>query len=173
MIHLFKKNKNLALAILLLLTLSISSVFGFMLSRSDTIENNFEAASPSCQIVESFNGNQKTSVQIQNTSNIACYMRLRMVTHWVNDQNEIVGQPTEQLVVDFDNSQWIRTGNTFVYKNPVQPKDFSAELLKSPLVLEEKTVDEVHLRQVVEIFAECIQAEPKDAVKESWNVNIQ
>lgn len=65
---------------------------------------------------------------------------------------------------------WIadKDNATYYYTTPVKATQLSPELLKTPLTLAEETWNGGTVYQVVNVFAEAIQAEPKEAVEAAW-----
>ncbi len=75
------------------------------------------------------------------------------------------------------NSGWIEgNNNIYYYTEPIDSGEYTKNEMCKPFTLIEKevlrgtTVTTVY--QVVEVFAEAIQAEPDTAAKEAWNVTI-
>ena len=66
---------------------------------------------------------------------------------------------------------WIRDedNDTYYYTKKVAPDAFTTTLLDSDITLR---LSSEGYRQVVEVFAEAIQAEPDEAVTSSWGVTI-
>ena len=144
------------------------SVYAYMFRITNNVENVFVPAQVDCTVAEEFDGTQKTSVTVKNTGNIKAYIRVRLVSYWVNE-DDIVSKPSEMPVVQVTD-EWVSdtANNTYYHKKPVKSGEFTSELLRSEITL----VSEDGYSQVVEIFAEAIQAEPTDAVTAAWNVNL-
>ena len=171
------KNKKLILAAALLAAALCGTAVAYMFKVSQQ-KNSFIPAQVSCTVHEkvSASNNRKTEVTIENTGNITAYLRLRLVTYWVNtdaDDNEyIVAKASKELSILYDDSKWKKGFNdTYYFINPVDADKSTENLLTNEQVIElEKDTD--GNRQVVEIFAEAIQAEPVDAVISSWGVTL-
>lgn len=161
----------LALALLLTATM-IGSVFAYMYRRTETVTNQLVPAEVNCQVVETFDGSKKTGINVRNTGNIDAYLRVRLVTYWVNEQGEIVAEPSQMPEIRFNNDDWLSgTGNTYYYKSPVAPDQTPpVDLLSQPITL--TTANDGKYSQVIEVFAEAIQAEPSGAVTSSWKVTL-
>lgn len=173
------KNKRfhvLYLAAVILLSLAIvGTVAAYMFRVTQTEENLFVPAEVSCQVHETTDDamTQKTGITVENTSNISAYLRLRLVTYWVDISTgtaQIVSKPSE--MPDFDIAAgWIRgSDDTYYYTSPVSPDGFTSELLASGSVI--PLAEEDGYLQVVEVFAEAIQYLPYDAVENSWHVTL-
>lgn len=140
-----------------------------MFRSTESVKNQFEPANVTCKVEEVFNGTEKTSIKVQNTGNIPCYLRLRLVTYWVDKDGKIVGKPSPTLVVPIDETHWKKgEDDTFYYLTPVEPGKSTGELLKASLPLGTDEFNNETVYQVVNVFAEAIQAAPQKAVEEAW-----
>lgn len=156
----------LALSLLLTVTM-VGSVFAYMFHRTETVTNDLIPARVSCQVIEEFANNTKSSITVKNTGNIDAYLRVRLVTYWVNEQGEIVAEPSQMPEIRFNNG-WLRgTGDTYYYSSPVAPDQTpTVDLLEETITL--TTANDGKYRQVIEVFAEAIQAKPAGAVEDAW-----
>lgn len=160
----------LALSLLLTATM-IGSVFAYMYRRTETVTNQLKPAVVSCAVEEKFAENTKDSINVRNTGNIDAYLRVRLVTYWVNEQGEIVAEPSQMPEIRFNNG-WLKgSGNTYYYSSPVAPDQTpTVNLLAETITL--TTANDGKYRQVIEVFAEAIQAQPEKAAENSWGVTI-
>jgi len=181
-----KTNKYvLALVILLILVASVGSVAAYMFKQTGTVNNILISAVVDCKVHEQVNGapgeittgnitaSSKDSIKIENTGNVKAYLRVKLVSHWEDADGNIVAKASQMPAIDYDDGNWIKgNDDTYYYKNPVDATDgtdLTAELLKTPIELRKS--DEGYY-QVIEVFAEAIQAEPADAVTEAWGVTV-
>ena len=77
----------LYLAAVILLSLAIvGTVAAYMFRVTQTEENLFVPAQVSCAVYETADDamTRKTGITVENTSNISAYLRLRLVTYWVD-----------------------------------------------------------------------------------------
>lgn len=154
-------------ALLLSLILACGSVFAYMFMRTDSYITTFSPAQVSCDVSETFDGSQKSSITVKNTGNIPAYLRVRLVSYWVDGEGNVVPKDPPDLSFTV-NSGWIKgVDHTYYYTEPVEPND-DLDLLASPIEL----IEQDGYRQCVDVFAEAIQAEPAAAVTESWNVTL-
>ena len=155
----------LVLALILVCTVTLA----YMFTRTERTVNQFSKAIVSCDILEKFEDEiSKTEITVKNTGNISAYMRVRLVSYWVNGDDKIVGKTAQ--VPSFDLADgWIPLGDdTYCYTRPIAVGDKTPNLLTTAMTLQ-KEDDYI---QVVEVIADAIQSEPTDAVKESWNVSV-
>lgn len=185
------KRKSLILllivAVAIVSALLIPAAVALMLRKSPNFNNSFIPAQVSCAVDETFVGNKKTSVKVDNTSNIPVYIRLRVVTYWQDSKGNVVARtsPVNEFGEDwkYDDTNWLYDAKeqTFYCKKPVGVGGETAELLKlqdafQGIQLTPKTetyngVDFVYY-PVMEFVAEAIQSQPGKAVTESWKVTL-
>ena len=167
-------NKHRILLVLLVASLSVllilcGTALAYMFRQTEYIDNEFTPANVSCSVVEEFDGVQKASIRVQNTGNIDAYLRVRLVSYWVDADGNIVAKPSKLPEITLA-SGWIKgANNTYYYRTPVAPSDLSETLLSAPIILEK---DENGYLQVVEVFAEAIQSKPLGTVTDSWVVSV-
>ena len=166
--------KHRILPVLLIASLAISlllcgTVLAYMFTQTEYKDNEFTPANVSCKVFEKFDGTQKTSIQVQNTGNIDAYLRVRLVSYWVDADGNIVAKPSAMPEINMA-AGWIKgANNTYYYTKPVSPAAYTGSLLSSPINLEK---DENGHMQVIEVFAEAIQSKPYNAVINSWKVSV-
>ncbi len=166
--------KHRILSVLLIAELVVSlllcgTVFAYMFRRTEYKDNEFTPANVACKVVEEFNGVRKASIQVQNTGNIDAYLRVRLVSYWVDADGNIVAKPSAMPEINMA-AGWIKgANNTYYYTKPVGPSAHTGSLLSSPITLEK---DENGYMQVIEVFAEAIQSKPYNAVTNSWKVSM-
>lgn len=173
-----KSKKNLKKILLALLAVSIIAAIGataaYMFKTSDKAQNNFVPAKVTCKVEEVFDeaAGIKKSVKAQNTGNIDAYLRVRLVSYWVDDNGDIVGKPSEIPTPEYNTAAWDYDEKNFTYycKTPIAPNGLTPELLANDaqIVLQTSTLDDKPVYQVVEVIAEAIQANPKTAAEEAW-----
>lgn len=160
--------KTTFLVLISLLILLCGTTFALMLRQTDTLDNQFKPAIVSCAVAESFDGTVKTSIAVKNTSNIDAYLRLRLISYWVDSKGNIVSKSSQMPSVSVADG-WVKgSDNTYYYSQPVAPNEPTPNLLDKKITL----VQENEYLQVVEVFADAIQSKPTDAVIESWHVTL-
>ena len=156
------------LAVILLSLAAVGSTLAYIAASSDTVTNTFEPARMACAVLEDFSdGTVKKNVCIQNTGDGYAYIRVKLLPYWYEkDADTIVAKSA--WVPEFTPGQgWTLGADGYYYYNvPVAPGDTTSVLIPAVTLGQ----DDVSLaRQVLEIMASCIQAEPADAVKEAWS----
>lgn len=174
-----KVKKIIILISVITLIIAVGVLLAFMFKDSNEVKNKFEAPVVMCEVSETFYASTgvKSSIKIKNTGNIDEYLRLRMISYWVDGDGNIVGLPSVMPEVQYDTAEWIKGANdTYYYTGIVSPDGFTPELLTSPITLDSTTVDmfgtSTQVRQVVEIIPEAVQAAPTSAAADMWGVEI-
>ena len=168
-----RKNKRLITVVTALVLLGLvlcGTVISYMFHISEQKDNLFTPAKVSCKVLEEFADNKtKSSIVVENTSNIAAYLRLRLVSYWVDGDGNIVAKPSKKLTFAIANGWKAGPDDTYYYISPINSANKTPNLLAEgeKIVLEQ----EDGYSQVVEVFAEAIQSEPTAAV-ESWPVTL-
>lgn len=167
----------LLLAVIIAVSIPLASAY--MVKQTEKISNVIEIAQVSCSVSEKFDGQKKTSVTINNTSNIEAYIRVRVVSYWQDSKGNTVARASEMPEFTVSNAWIADTANqTYYCKTPIKAGDATPEflannffiLLRSDTQIHNDVVYEYH--QVVEIIAEAIQSLPADAVTSSWGVTV-
>lgn len=140
-----------------------------MFKQTESKENDFLPAAVSCTVAEVFDDREKSEITVTNTGNIDAYLRVRLVSHWVDAGGSIVAKPSPLMEVSVSDGWIAGTDNTYYCKAPVAPGAKTINLLFSPIVLQEDF--ENGYVQVIDVFAEAIQSKPERAVKNSWRVS--
>ncbi|MGN0165553.1 MAG: hypothetical protein ACI39R_05165 [Lachnospiraceae bacterium] len=171
----FKKKKAIILFLAVLILLAVAAItIAFMFKKSETATNEFVPAQVSCQVIEMFDGTEKSSIKVKNSGNTFAWLRIHLVSYWVDEDGNVVGKASEMPELSYDTSNWIKgSGEVYYYTQPVAAGDTTEnDLLTAPLTLKEDSYNGVNVYQVIELFAEAIQSKPNDAVTDSWNVTI-
>lgn len=168
-----KMLKRVILILALVLLALCGTTFALMLRQTDALDNRFEPAVVSCEVEESYTHPTKSSIKVKNTGNIDAYLRLRLVTYWVNGKGEIVFGKADMPTITLCDGWIAGADNTYYYTTPVTPvtpDNLTGELLSSAITLTQDAENDRY--QVIEVFADAIQSEPEKAVTGSWGVTL-
>ena len=191
-----KSNKLITiLAVIVVLVVavtSISAVVAYMIKRSDAVKNTFVPAKIDYNVVENFDGKNKTSVKVQSTSNTDTYVRVRVVTYWQDSKGNVVARTSPEVGFGANNGgtwkynaeDWLydAANSTFYLKTTLAPHattddilslagTFTGIKLESETGTESGTVEFTY-HPVVTFIVEGIQADPTRAVTQSWGVTL-
>ena len=190
--HLKKHRPGRAKALLLiaslavLLTATVGSTAAWLVSKPAAVENDFVPGKVACQVLENFGTESGTSVKrnvrVKNNGNTDAYIRVLLVFTWKDDKGNIFSnKPQEgkdyQIVMD-DLTDWIMQksdeGVYFYYKKRVAPEEETRNLIESLYQIATVTGPENGTYKLsVDILADAVQANPPQAVKDSWGVAVE
>lgn len=161
----------LLISLLLIFTVTVSGTVAFLVTQTDGLTNTFTPSHVSCTVTERFDGTTKSNVNVTNTSDIDAYIRVKLVSYRVNGDNQHIGG--EAVVPQFTpGADWVKQGEYYYYTKPVAPDEKPATDLIDSINLVGSYNDADGGKQVIEVIAEAIQAEPKDAVRDAWGEAI-
>lgn len=165
-----KAKRILLWALLVSLILVCGVTIAYLYRTTNDVKNVFIPGKVDCEVTESFDKNSgvKSSITVKNTGNIDAWLRVRLVSYWVDANGDIMPVASEMPRVSIANGWHDHENNTYIYTTPVAPDGVTENLLGSNITLTTKTVDGVTCYQVVEVFADAIQSKPADAVTEAW-----
>lgn len=176
-----KRLKKWVIAAAVLVTVAAVGVtLAFMFKRAN-VKNTFAPAEVACTVHEKLDGediteaaakgSEKSDIRVENTGKVNEYLRVRLVSYFVDAEGNVTGAEPSVYPDIILNDGWIAGGNhTYYYTKTVEPGEFTPVMCQ-PFTLAEKVLrDGTTIYQVVEVFAEAIQADPPEAVKEAWKV---
>lgn len=189
--HLKKHRPGRAKALLLiaslavLLTATVGSTAAWLVSKPAAVENDFVPGKVACQVLEKFGTESGTSVKrnvrVKNNGNTDAYIRVLLVFTWKDDAGNIVSNKPKKgndYQINMDLTDWIMqesdAGTYYYYKKPVAPKaetDVLIELLRQADGVTGPENGKYKLS--VDILADAVQADPPEAVADSWGVAVE
>lgn len=174
--------KILVVAAVFAMVMAVGTTLAFMFKRT-SVKNHFVPATVTCKVHEKLDGNEhsdgihmgnrKSEIHVENTGNYNAYIRVRIVSYWVDADGNTIGMPAQIPKPELANEKWLSGENdTYYYETPVAPGELT-EMLFKPFMLQ-TSVDAkgATVYQMVEVLAEAIQAEPAAAAEESWGVTV-
>ena len=189
--HLKKHRPGRAKALLLiaslavLLTATVGSTAAWLVSKPAAVENNFVPGKVACQVLEDFGAESgayvKRGVRVQNTGNTDAYIRVLLVFTWKDkDGNIFSNKPQEgkDYQINKNLTDWIKqesdAGTYYYYKNPVA-RDAETDVLIELLRQADGVTgpENGKYKLSVDILADAVQADPPQAVKDSWGVDVE
>lgn len=157
----------LILSLCLIFALAVGTTFALLKASTAPVENTFTAAKSDIKIDEDVTGGQKKSIIVKNTGTAVSYVRAKLVMNWVDENGNVSAEPVNIMPSITDN--WFLKDGIYYYKMPVAAKDFTTNLLKTPIT-QDAAPEGYHLE--VTVLAESIQAAPSKAVQQSWGVGV-
>lgn len=157
----------LILSLCLIFALAVGTTFALLKASTAPVENTFTAAKSGTDIVEELDGNQKKSIVVKNTGTAVSYVRVKLVMNWVDESGNVSAEPVN--ITPSITDDWFLKDGIYYYKMPVAAKDFTTNLLQTPIT-QDAAPEGYHLE--VTVLAESIQAAPSKAVTDSWGVRV-
>lgn len=157
----------LILSLCLIFALAVGTTFALLKANTEPVTNTFTAAKSGTDIVEKLDGSQKTSIAVKNTGTAVSYVRVKLVMNWVDGDGNVSAEPVN--ITPSITGNWFEQDGIYYYKMPVAAKDFTTNLLKTPIT-QDAAPEGYHLE--VTVLAESIQAAPSKAVTDSWGVRV-
>ena len=189
--HLKKHRPGRAKALLLiaslavLLTATVGSTAAWLVSKPAAVENDFVPGKVACQVLEDFGAESgasvKRDVRVQNTGNTDAYIRVLLVFTWKDDAGNIFSnkpQEDKDYQINKNLTDWIKqesdAGTYYYYKKTVAPGAETGKLIE--LLRQADGVigpENGKYKLSVDILADAVQADPPQAVADSWGVAVE
>ena len=179
-----KRTKHLLIAAAALcIVAAVGLTLAFMFKKSEKT-NRFIPAEVSCAVREKLDNNEvtgtaavggeKADIRVENTGNVKEFIRLRLVSYYVDSNGDIAGTAASQYPNLTLKNGWIAGANrTYYYPYPVEPGSLT-RILCEPFTLGQTQLENgTMVYQVMDVIAEAVQAEPISAVQESWGVTVE
>lgn len=179
-----KKQLSLVVSILLVLTAVIGGTLAYLVTHTDSVNNSFTPAEVTCHVQESFNGNSKSNVKIQNTGDTDAYIRAAIIVTWQDNDGNIAAQPVKDTDYSItlkykgnggsnSDSNWLRGDDGYYYySEPVAVSYSTGDLIENCKLADGVTAP-VGYHLCVEIIADAVQSEPAQAVIDAWSTDTQ
>lgn len=154
----------------------VGGTMAWLHTASKNAKNTFLPAYVTCDVEEQFDGVVKSNVSVKNTSDVPVYIRVKLVSYRVNWNLEKIGgaAPIPEFL---PGDGWVQHGGFYYYRNPVEPgqKPDTALVGEDGIWLTEY-IDANGGKQVIEVMAEAIQADGRNAdgekaVVAAWGVD--
>ena len=178
-----KRIKHLMIAVVALcIVAAVGLTLAFMFKKAEKT-NRFIPAEVSCAVREKLDNNEvtgtaavggeKADIRVENTGNVKEFIRLRLVSYYVDSNGDIAGTAASQYPNLTLKNGWIAGANhTYYFPYSVEPGE-ATEILCEPFALGQTQLENgTTVYQAIEVIAEAVQAEPISAVQEAWGVTV-
>jgi len=172
-----EKNKLLVFVTLILISSALLGTIAYLFD-SYSKSNFFELGTVKTDIIEDLDSNgsdsnKRSNISIKNTGNVAIYIRTSVLLYFENNEEEIItDEPVENTDYTLKYSasdNWILAADGYYYyKVPIlanESTDILIESFESKAQYDQKKL-------ILDIVTQAIQAEPNNAIEESWGVNV-
>ena len=166
-----KKALILMVSLVAILAVSVGGVLAWLATSSNDVTNTFAPGDTEIEIEEKFEKNVKSDVKVINKGNIPVYIRANLVFTWKDSAGNIIEKPADAtLTVDHGNGDWVKGSDGFwYYTKPVAVKGSTTNIINKATI---KFPEGKGYKMDLEVMAQSIQAEPKDAVVGAWGVTV-
>ena len=170
---------DLLLGVSIMLTAGtlIGGTMAWLVARTASVENAFIPSKVTSAVVEeTFDGNTKRNVCIENTGDTEAYIRAAVVVTWQNGAGDILADKPDAatdytIVFDLTHGWFLRSSDGYYYFNsPVEAGDETGVLIASCEPNAAAPMDGYTLH--VEIIGSGIQSTPTSAVSGAWGVTV-
>lgn len=162
----------LLIAIILLISTAVGSTVAFLATKTEPVENSFEYANVSCEVMQGRDTDGSSIVQVKNTGTISAYIRAAVVANWIDTDGNIAASVPEGYSYDLtcSSGSWVQgTDGFFYYLLPVAPGALTeGNLLTCTVTCPENP----EYTLSVEVLTEAIQSTPASAVIEAWSAAV-
>lgn len=163
----------------LLFALAIGTTLAYLFDSTPSISNTFTPSNVGIDVDEKIEGNVKEYVQIKNEGDIDVYIRVMVVVSWKDDSGNVYAvAPTEGTDYSItwtgleENGGWKKGKDGFYYYTAsVRPNDSTRKLF-TECELKDGVNPPDGYNLSVNVISQAIQAHPKTAVKEAWNIDV-
>ena len=167
-----RKALILMVSLVAILAVSVGGVLAWLATSSNDVTNTFAPGVTKIEIEEDFDGRTKKNVYVTNKGNIPVYIRANLVFTWKDSAGNIIEKPADAVLnVSYGNGDWVKGSDGFwYYTKPVAADDGKTTNLIDRATI--KFPEGKGYKMDLEVMAQSIQAEPKDAVEGAWRVTV-
>ena len=163
------------LALMLILGASVGVTTAFLVTKTESVTNVFEAGNTGIEVEETFNdGVTKSNVYIENAGNVPVYICVALIPVWEDgDKNAVAlnAKLDQVLTITWGSEKWKKGSDGFwYYTEAVGANGTTENLIDSAVV---NTDSEGYLKGYqmnLQVMAQSIQAEPDEAVESAWKI---
>lgn len=163
----------LLVALVMILTAAIGGTIAYIVTSTSAVENTFTPAEVKTEINETFDGTVKSNVSVANTGEVAAYIRAAIVVSWKTTTGETyaIAPGADDYTITLNETDWVKIGDYWYCKAPVAVGANTAVLIDECKLKEGVTPPDGYYLSV-DVITSAIQAEPADAVTDSWGVTL-
>lgn len=174
-----KKSVVLLVSLCMLFGLTCGVTFAYLSTNTDPVVNEFTLSKVTTTVVEKFENNVKSDVQIKNTGDTTAYIRVAVVVTWKDQDGNIYGQQpvlgTDYTIEYNLTDGWLKANATggdgfYYWTKPVLAGELTGVLITKCEPIQKAPADGYFLN--VEIVGSGIQSTPTKVVTENWNSGV-
>lgn len=163
-----KKSLTLIVSLILIITIGVGGTLAYLITSTSAVKNTFTPSKVVISVDETFDGNTKEDVVIQNhRDSVKAYIRAAIVVNWMDNHGN-VWATTPELGKDYTmtpGTGWtLGTDGIYYHKGAVPAGKPTEVLITEAKPLVEAPADGYYLS--IEILAQGIQADGVDSNNE-------
>lgn len=162
----------LLIAVILLISTAVGSTVAFLATKTEPVENSFEYADVSCEVMQDRDTDGSSIVKVKNTGTISAYIRAAVVANWIDADGNIAASVPEGYSYELtcSSGSWAQgKDGFFYYLLPVAPGALTEGSLLTCTVA---CPEDPEYTLSVEVLTEAIQSTPASAVNEAWSAAV-
>ena len=132
--------------VVVMLACTIGGTVAYLTTKTADVVNTFTPAKVTCAVDETFSGEKKENVKIENTGNTDAWIRATVVGNWVKDK-KIVAAWTDNIA--YNMSDWAQGSDGYYYYNSTVSASGFTEKLFDPYTAGEAPVEGAHLELTI------------------------
>lgn len=164
----WKRSFVLLTALTVLMLGVVGATVSYLITSTEPVTNTFEYAKVSCKVNETFTGGVKSDVTIQNTGNIAAYIRAAVIVTWKDASGNVYGQVPvagTDYKISYSETGWTKQGDYYYCSSAIAAGAETPVLIQNCQKLS-APLEGYNLS--VEILADAVQSQPANAVQQAW-----
>lgn len=187
MVHCINREKNSkpknrktgawVVSLILLLIFGVGGTLAFLTAEDGPLRNLFTPSKVTTNIVETFEGNTKSDVMIQNTGSTTAWIRAAVVVTWQDKNGTVYGAApvvgTDYTITFATNTGWLDGDDGFYYySSPVKAQVEDANDCCTGVLIDTCTAANtapVGYTLCVEILSSGIQSKPSSVFNSNWS----
>ena len=162
----------LLIAVILLISTAVGSTVAFLATKTEPVENSFEYADVSCEVMQDRDTDGSSIVKVKNTGTISAYIRAAVVANWIDADGNIAASVPEGYSYELtcSSGSWAQgKDGFFYYLLPVAPGALTEGSLLTCTVA---CPEDPEYTLSVEVLTEAIQSTPASAMNEAWSAAV-
>ena len=163
-----KKSLTLIVSLILIITIGVGGTLAYLITSTSAVTNTFTPSKVVISVDETFDGNTKSNVKIQNhNDSVKSYIRAAIVVNWMSEDGKSVWATTPELGEDYtmtlgdDWTEYPEESGVYYYNKEVPAGELTENLIVSAAPVAGKAPDGYYLS--IEILAQGIQADGVDS----------
>lgn len=132
--------------VVVMLACTIGGTVAYLTTKTADVVNTFTPAQVTCAVDETFDGEKKENVKIENTGNTDAWIRATVVGNWVKDR-KIVDAWTDNI--DYNTPVWEQGSDGYYYYNSTVSASGFTENLFDSYTAGEAPVEGAHLELTI------------------------